>query len=94
MLSEPPYRLSRSSADDVPPALPAASVALAVKLWAPSDRVAVAKLHAAAAVGRRSAEQCGAVVDLHSAAGLGRRQSAIKRIVVGEAVADDAAVGR
>ena len=47
----------------------------------------------AAAVGRRGAEQGGAVVDLHRAVGLGRAGQR-QRVVVGDAVADRAAVGR
>ncbi len=64
--------------------LPAMSVAFAVKLCAAvQSGIAVAKLHAAAAVGRRSPEQGRTVIDLHRAAGL-RRARQDKRIVVGE----------
>ena len=47
----------------------------------------------AAAVGRRAAEQRRAVVDLDRAVGF-RRAGQRQRVVVGDAVADDAAVGR
>ena len=56
--------------------LPAASVAVAVKLWLPSASVAVVKRPGAAAVGGRGAEQRRAVVDLHRAVGLRRCRSA------------------
>ena len=73
--------------------LPATSIALAVRLWLPSASVAVAKRPGAAAIGGRRADLGGAVEHLHRAAGF-RRAGQRQRIVVGDAVADHAAVGR
>ena len=72
--------------------LPAASVAVAVRLWAPlARRGGVAP--GAAAVGGGAAEQRGAVIDLDRAVGF-RRAGQRQRVGIGDAVADHAAVGR
>ena len=73
--------------------LPAASVAVAVRLWAPLASAAVVIAPGAAAVGGGGAQQRGAVIDLDRGIGFraaGQRQG----IVIGDAVADRAAVGR
>ena len=49
--------------------LPAASLAVAVRLWVPSVSAAVAKRPGAAAIGGRRADQGGAVIDLHRGLG-------------------------
>ena len=69
------------------------TVSVAVKLWLPFSKVAVAKLQAPVAFGRRRAEQCRAVEEVHRAA---RRSRAGQRqhVGIGDAVADHAAVGR
>ena len=81
------------SAAEAAPVLPAASVAVAVRLWAPFGQRRRRIAPGPAAVGRRAAEQRRAVVDLDRAVGL-RRAGQGQRIVVGDAVADRAAVGR
>ena len=73
--------------------LPATSVAVAVRLWAPLVSAAVVKLQAPAAVGGGAAEQRDPVIDLDGGIGFraaGERQG----IVIGDAVAHRAAVGR
>ena len=73
--------------------LPATSVAVAVRLWAPLASAAVVKLQAPAAIGGGDAEQGGAVIDLDGGIGFraaGERQG----IVIGDAVTRRAAVGR
>ena len=75
------------------PVLPAASVAVAVRLWAPLASAAVVIAPGAGAVGGGAAEQRGAVVDLDRAVGF-RRAGQRQGIVIGDAVADGAAVGR
>ena len=72
--------------------LPAASVAVAVRLWLPFDSPG-GVAPGAAAVGGHGAEQGGAVVDLDRAVGR-RRAGQRQRVVIGDAVAGDAAVGR
>ncbi len=81
------------SAVEAAPVLPAASVAVAVRLWAPLASAAVVIAPGAAAIGGGGAEQRGAVVDLDRAVGL-RRAGQRQRVVIGDAVADRAAVGR
>ena len=81
------------SAVDAALVLPATSVAVAVRLWAPLASAAVVKLQAPAAVGGGAAEQRDAVIDLDRGIGFrgaGERQG----IVIGDAVARRAAVGR
>ena len=73
--------------------LPATSLAVAVRLWAPLASAAVVKLQCRCPVGGCAAEQGGAVIDLDRGIGFrgaGERQG----IVIGDAVANHAAVGR
>ena len=81
------------SAAEATPVLPAASVAVAVRLWAPFGQRRRGVAPGAAAVGGRAAEQRRTVIDLDRAAGL-RRAGQRQRIVIGDAVANHAAVGR
>ena len=80
------------NAAEAAPVLPAASVAVAVRLWAPSAQRRGGVAPGAGAVGGGAAEQRGAVVDLDGAVGLGGAGQG-QRVVVGDAVADRAAVG-
>ena len=57
------------SAVDAALVLPATSVAVALRLWAPLASAAVVKVQAPAAVGGGAAEQGGAVIDLHRGIG-------------------------
>ena len=73
--------------------LPATSVAVAVRLWAPLVSAAVVKLQAPLPSAVADAEQRGAVIDLDGGIGFraaGERQG----IVIGDAIARRAAVGR
>ena len=73
--------------------LPATSVAVAVRLWAPLVSAAVVKLQAPAPLAVAAPEQGGAVIDLDRGIGFraaGERQG----IVIGDAIANRAAVGR
>ena len=81
------------SAVEAAPVLPAASVAVAVRLWAPLASAAGGIAPGAAAVGGGAAEQRGAVIDLHRGVGF-RRAGQRQGIVIGDAVAHDTAVGR
>ena len=73
--------------------LPATSVAVAVRLWAPLVSAAVVKLQAPAPLAVAAAEQGGAVIDLDRGIGF-RRAGERQGIVIGDAVARHAAVGR
>ena len=73
--------------------MPAASVAVAVKLWLAFGKRAGRIAPGAAAVRRRRAEQRRAVEHLHRAVGRGRPGQG-ERVVIGDPVADSAAVGR
>ena len=81
------------SAAEATPVLPAASVAVAVRLWAPLASAAVVIAPGAGAVRGGAAEQRGAVVDLDRAVGF-RRAGQRQGVVIGDAVANRAAVGR
>ena len=81
------------SAAEATPVLPAASVAVAVRLWAPLASAAVVIAPGAAAVGHRAAQQRRAVIDLDRCVGF-RRAGQGQRIVIGDAVTHRAAVGR
>ena len=73
--------------------LPATSVAVALRLWAPLVSAAVVKLQAPAPLAVADPEQRGAVIDLDRGIGFGaagERQG----IVIGDAIARRAAVGR
>ena len=73
--------------------LPAASVAVAVRLWRAVGEGRRGVAPGPCSVGGGAAEQRGAVIDLDRAVGF-RRAGERQRIVIGDAVADDAAVGR
>ena len=73
--------------------LPAASVAVAVRLWAAFGKRAGGEAPGAGAVRGGAAEQRRAVVDLDRAVGF-RRAGQRQDVLIGDAVADGAAVGR
>ena len=67
------------SAVDEALVLPARSLAVALRLWAPLVSAAVVKLQAPAPVGGSAAEQVGAVIDLHR--GIGFRRAGSVRVL-------------
>ena len=74
------------------PVLPAASVAVAVRLWRTVGEGTGGVAPGAGAIGGGGTEQGGAVIDLDGAAGFGGAIEG-QRVVAGDVVADGAGVG-
>ena len=74
------------------PVLPAGSVAVAVRLWAPLVRAAGGVGPGAGAIGGGGTEQSGAVIDLDGAVGFGGAVEG-QRVVAGDVVTDRARIG-